>query len=210
MRLYGYWRSTASYRLRIALALKGLAPEQVAVHLVRNGGEQLAAPYRAINPQGRVPSLALDDGAVLTQSSAIVEYLEEVFPAPPLLPAGPLERARIRAVAAIIGSDIHPLHNSGALAYLRRDLGHSEAEVSGWIARWMGDGLAAVEALIGADGFCFGPVSVADVYLVPQLYAARRFCVPLDAYPKIRRVDALAEAHSAFAAAHPSRQPDAE
>jgi maleylacetoacetate isomerase len=211
MKLYGYWRSTSSYRLRIALALKGLSPEQVPLHLVRDGGEQLKPAYRAINPQGRVPSLALDDGTVLIQSPAIIEYLEEVYPEPALLPADPVARAKIRGVAAIIGCDIHPLHNSGPLAYLRRRLGLGDEAVSGWIATWIGDGFRAVEALIGEDGYCFGPQpGLADVYLVPQLYAARRFGVPLDAYPKILRADALASVHEAFAAAHPSRQPDAE
>ncbi len=211
MTLFDYWRSTSSYRLRIALALKGIAPDREAIHLVRNGGEQLGAAYRALNPQGRVPSLRLDDGTVLIQSPAIIEYLEETRPEPPLLPADPVSRARVRAVAAIIGCDMHPLHNSGPLGYLRRELGASEPAVAAWITRWIGDGFSAVEALIGPEGFCFGPEpGLADVYLVPQLYAARRFAVPLDGYPNILRAGALAEAHPAFAAAHPSRQPDAE
>lgn len=211
MKLYGYWRSTSSYRVRIALALKGVPVEHVPVHLVRGGGEQLQPAYRAINPQARLPSLALDDGTVLTQSPAILEYLEERYPDPPLLPADPVARAHVRALAAIVGCDIHPLHNSGPLNHLRGDLGVAEPGVQAWIARWIGDGFAAIEALIGADGFCFGPdPGMADVYLVPQLYAAKRFAVPLDAYPKIARVDALCEAHPAFAAAHPARQPDAE
>lgn len=211
MKLYGYWRSTSSYRLRIALNLKGLTPEQVPVHLVRDGGEQLKPAYRAINPQGRVPSLVLDDGSALTQSPAIIEYLEEVYPSPPLLPFEPEARARVRAVAAIIGCDIHPLHNSGPLGYLRRQLGLDDAAVNGWIGRWIGDGLAAIERLIGQEGYCFGPEpGLADIYLVPQLYAARRFNVPLEAYPKVLRVEALATKHPAFAAAHPASQPDAE
>ena len=211
MRLYGYWRSTSSYRLRIALALKGLSPEQVPVHLVRDGGEHLKPAYRVINPQGRVPSLRLDDGTVLTQSPAIIEYLEEVRPSPPLLPRDPVARARVRAVAAIIGCDVHPLHNSGPLGYLRRRLGQDETAVNAWIATWIGDGLEAVEALVGDEGWCFGrEPGLADCYLVPTLYAARRFAVPLDRYPKALRVEALAGAHPAFAAAHPAAQPDAE
>ncbi|TGE00613.1 maleylacetoacetate isomerase [Methylobacterium nonmethylotrophicum] len=211
MKLYGYWRSTSSYRLRIALALKGVVPEQVPVHLVRNGGEQRGEAYRRINPQGRVPSLALDDGRVLIQSPAIIEYLEEVYPDPPLLPADPVARARVRGVAAIIGCDIHPLHNVGPLDHLRRDLGRPEEEVGAWIERWIAEGFAAVEALIDGEGYCFGSgPGLADVYLVPQVYAARRFAVPLEPFPKIRRAAALAEAHPAFQAAHPSRQPDAE
>ena len=211
MKLYGYWRSNSSYRLRIALALKGLAPEQVPVHLVRDGGEQLKPAYRAINPQGRVPSLALDDGTVLIQSPAIIEYLEETHPTPPLLPSDPVARARVRGVAAIIGSDVHALHNSGPLGHLRRTLGLDDAAVNAWVARWVGDGLAAVEALIGEDDWCFGSEpGLADCYLVPTLYTARRFAVPLDAYPRALRVEALAAAHPAFQSAHPSRQPDAE
>lgn len=211
MKLYGYWRSTSSYRLRIALALKGLAPEQVPVHLVRNGGEQLKPAYRALNPQGRVPSLVLDDGTVLIQSPAILEYLEEAYPAPAMLPTDPVARAKVRAVAAIIGCDVHPLHNSGPLGHLRKRMGQADEAVNGWIARWIGEGLAAVEALIEEDGYCFGPEpGLADCYLIPTLYAARRFAVPLDAYPRILRVDALADAHPAFRAAHPAKQPDAE
>lgn len=208
MKLYGYWRSTSSYRLRIALALKGVAAEQAFVHLVR--GEQKAEAYRALNPQGRVPTLVLDDGTVLTQSPAIIEYLEEVFPNPPLLPADPLARAKVRAVAAIIGCDVHPLHNVGPLNYLRGPLGRSEEEVSGWIATWIGQGFAAVETMIGEDGYCFGPApGLADAYLVPQIYAARRFGVPLEVYPRILRVEKLAEEHPAFQAAHPAKQGDA-
>ncbi|BCM81642.1 maleylacetoacetate isomerase [Methylobacterium indicum] len=211
MRLYSYWRSTSSYRLRSALALKGLTPDQVPVHLVRNGGEHRSKAYRRINPQGRVPSLVLDDGNVLIQSPAIIEYLEEVYPDPPLLPADPVARVRVRAAAAIIGCDIHPLHNVGPLNHLRRDLGRSDEDVAAWIGHWISEGFAAIEALIGDDGFCFGPEpGLADVYLVPQVYAARRFAVSLDPFPRIARAVALGEAHPAFQAAHPSRQPDAE
>lgn len=211
MRLYTYYRSTAAYRVRIALALKGLQAEQVPVHLVRNGGEQHAPAYQAINPQERVPSLVLDDGTVLTQSLAICEYLEEVCPTPPLLPAAPVARAKVRAVADIIACDIHPPNNSSPLNVLRRELGQSEEAVSAWIARWVHDGFRAVEALIGEEGYCFGPEpGLADLFLVPQVFSARRFAVPLDAYPRILRVDALAAGHPAFAAAHPARQPDAE
>ncbi|MBB4041791.1 maleylacetoacetate isomerase/maleylpyruvate isomerase [Microvirga flocculans] len=211
MKLYTYWRSTSSYRVRIALALKNVEAEQAFVHLVRNGGEQKAPAYRAINPQGRVPALELDDGTVLIQSPAILEYLEEVYPEPALLPVDPVARTKVRAVASIIGCDIHPLHNVGPLNHLRTIFGRSEPEVADWIATWVGQGLAAAEALIGDEGFCFGPEpSLADVYLLPQLYAARRFAVPLDAFPRILRVEALAGEHEAFKKAHPSAQPDAE
>jgi maleylacetoacetate isomerase len=211
MKLYTYWRSTSSYRVRIALALKDIEAEQVFVHLVRNGGEQHAPDYRAINPQGRLPALELDDGTILIQSPVILEYLEEVYPMPALLPVDPTARARIRAVASVIGCDIHPLHNVGPLNHLRKDFGRSEQEVGDWIATWIRQGFSAVEALIGDEGFCFGPEpSFADVYVIPQLYAARRFGVPLDTYPRILRVEKIAAEHEAFRRAHPSVQPDAE
>ena len=211
MKLYTYWRSTSSYRVRIALALKKLEAEQAFVHLVRNGGEQNAPSYRAINPQGRVPALELDDGSVLPQSPAILEYLEEIYPAPALLPSNPVARAKVRAVASIIGCDIHPLHNVGPLNHLRKAFGGSEKEVADWIATWVGKGLSAVEALIDDHGFCFGPEpTLADVYLIPQLYAARRFGVHVDPYPRILRVEKLAAEREAFSRAHPSAQPDAE
>lgn len=211
MILYDYWRSTSSYRIRIAMTLKGVEAEREAVHLVRDGGEHRSPAYRAINPQARVPSLRLDDGTTLTQSPAIIEYLEERYPDPPLLPADPVARAKVRAVAAIIGCDVHPLHNVGPLTMLRRDLGQGDAAVSAWIARWVGEGLAAVEALIPGHTFCFGPEpSLADVYLVPQLYAARRFSVPLEQLVRVLAAERAALVHPAFVAAHPSRQPDAE
>lgn len=211
MKLYTYWRSTSSYRVRIALALKGIQVEQVPIHLVRNGGEQHTSHYREINPQGRVPALQLDDGTVITQSPAILEYLDEVYPNPSLLPSEPLERAKVRAVAAIAGCDIHALHNLGPLNYLRHTLGRGEAEISAWTANWISPGLAAIESKLGENGYAFGPEpSLADVYLLPQLYAARRFEVPLAAFPKILRVEALASKHAAFIKAHPSSQPDAE
>ncbi len=211
MKLYTYWRSTSSYRVRIALTLKGLKAEQAFVHLVRDGGEQHAAEYRSLNPQGRVPSLVLDNGSVLTQSPAILEYLEETFPTPALLPADLIKRAKVRAVAAIIGCDIHPLHNIGPLTYLRKTLGRSEPEVVGWIACWIQQGFAAVEALIEDDEFCFGPEpGLADIYLVPQVYAARRFNVPLDEFPRIRRVEQHSGTHPSFQEAHPANQMDAE
>lgn len=211
MKLYTYWRSTSSYRVRIALALKNLDVEHAAIHLVRNGGEQHGEAYRALNPQERVPALMLDDGTALTQSPAILEYLEETYPAPPLLPADLRQRAKVRAVAAIIGCDIQPLHNLSPLTYLRRTLVQGEPEVSAWIATWAGSGLKAVEALIGDGPYCFGDApGLADVYLIPQLYAARRFDVALDAYPRIRRVEAEAEGHPAFVKAHPANQPDSE
>lgn len=211
MKLYSYWRSSASFRVRIALNLKGLAVEQVPVDLMRGGGEHNDPAYRAVNPQGRVPALVLEDGEVLWQSGAIVEYLEEVHPAPALLPRDPVARARARAVAGIIGCDIQPLQNSGVMKYLRGNWARSEEEVATWIGKWMRDGLTAVEATIGDEGWCLGDgPGLADLYLLPQLYAARRFSVPLDDLPRILRVEALAAAHPAFIAAHPRAQAGAE
>ncbi|MBV4507005.1 maleylacetoacetate isomerase [Pseudomonas sp. BW13M1] len=206
MELFTYYRSTSSYRVRIALALKGLDYQALPVNLLK--GEQRGADYLALNPQGRVPALRLESGELLVQSPAIIEYLEEAFPQTPLLPRAPEARARVRGVAAIIGCDIHPLHNVSVLNQLRQ-LGHDEAQVNQWIGHWISQGLAAVEQLIGDEGFCFGATpGLADVYLIPQLYAAERFNIDLGGYPRIRRVAALAEQHPAFHQAHPARQPD--
>ncbi|MEE1889911.1 maleylacetoacetate isomerase [Pseudomonas carassii] len=206
MELFTYYRSTSSYRVRIALALKGLDYQALPVNLLK--GEQRGADYLALNPQGRVPALRLESGELLVQSPAIIEYLEEAFPQTPLLPRAPEARAKVRGVAAIIGCDIHPLHNVSVLNQLRQ-LGHDEAQVNQWISLWISQGLAAIEQLIGDDGFCFGTTpGLADVYLIPQLYAAERFNIDLGGYPRIRRVAALAEQHPAFHQAHPARQPD--
>ncbi|MBF8732475.1 maleylacetoacetate isomerase [Pseudomonas guariconensis] len=206
MELFTYYRSTSSYRVRIALALKGLDYQALPVNLLK--GEQRGADYLALNPQGRVPALRTDGGELLVQSPAIIEYLEEVYPQPALLPASAEARAKVRGVAAIIGCDVHPLHNVSVLNQLRQ-LGHDDAQVNQWIAHWIGQGLAAVEQLIGDRGFCFGDEpGLADVYLIPQLYAAERFKVDLSGYPRIARVAALAQAHPAFTKAHPSCQPD--
>lgn len=206
MELFSYFRSTSSYRVRIALGLKQLEYHYIAVNLLK--GEQRQADFLAVNPQGRVPALKIDSGELLAQSPAIIEYLEEVYPQPALLPSDPVQRAQVRAVAALIGCDIHPLHNVSVLNQLR-GLGHDEAQVNAWIAHWISQGLAAVEKLIGDSGFCFGEEpGLADVYLIPQLYAAQRFKVSLADYPRIRRVAALAEEHSVFINAHPDRQPD--
>ncbi len=177
-------------------------------HLVRDGGEHRQPAYLALNPQGRVPALQVDEGELLIQSPAIIEYLEERYPQPALLSSDPLRRARERGVAALVGCDIHPLHNASVLNLLRQ-WGHDEEQVRQWIGHWVGQGLAAVEQLIGDQGWCFGDrPGLADVYLVPQLYAAERFGVALDAWPRIRRVADLAAAHPAFRQAHPANQPD--
>lgn len=209
MELFTYYRSTSSYRVRIALALKGLDYQTVAVNLIAaNGGEHRQPPYLAINPQGRVPALRTDNGDVLTQSPAIIEYLEEQYPQVPLLSSDLITRAHERAVASLIGCDIHPLHNVSVLNQLRA-LGQDEPQVVQWISHWITQGLAAIEQLIGDSGYCFGPLpGLADVYLMPQLYAAERFNVVLSAYPRILRVARLAQDHPAFIKAHPARQPD--
>lgn len=209
MELYTYYRSTASYRVRIALGLKGLDYQAIPVNLlVPKGGANRLPEYLEINPQGRVPALRTDQGDLLIQSLAIIEYLEERYPQVPLLPEDLVGRARARAVASIIGCDVHPLHNSSTQNLLR-EWGHEEAQLLVWIDHWISQGLAALEQLIGDAGFCFGEQpGLADVFLIPQLYAAERFKVSLEAYPRIRRVAALAAEHPAFQAAHPVNQPD--
>ncbi|MGN7739098.1 maleylacetoacetate isomerase [Pseudomonas sp. 22526] len=209
MELYTYYRSTASYRVRIALALKGLDYQALPVNLlVPAGGANRQPEYLRINPQGRVPALRTDDGELLIQSLAIIEYLEERYPQVPLLSKELAARAHERAVASLIGCDIHPLHNSSTQNLLRQ-WGYDETRVLEWIGHWIGNGLAAVEQLIGEQGYCFGEQpGLADTFLIPQLYAAERFKVPLDAYPRIRRVAALAAEHPAFQKAHPANQPD--
>src|SRR3990167_10721582 len=209
MELYTYYRSTSSYRVRIALALKGLDYQALPVNLIAPpGGEHRQAPYLAINPQGRVPALRTDEGALLIQSSAIIEYLEECYPQVPLLSQDLAARAHARAVASIIACDIHPLHNSSTQNLLRQ-WGHDETQVLAWIGHWISQGLDAVEQLIGDHGFCFGEQpGLADAFLIPQLYAAERFKVALAGYPRIGRVAALAAQHPAFIQAHPANQPD--
>ncbi len=207
LKLYSYFRSSTSYRARIGLNLKGVAYEQAAVNLLK--AEQAGEAYKTVNPQGRVPSLDLGH-EVLIQSPAILEYLEEAYPEPPLLPKDPVERARIRAVCAVIACDIHPLNNSGSLNFLKNRLGQDQAAVDSWFAHWVHEGLRTVEALIRPGPYAFGErVTLADVYLVPQVFNARRFNIPLDAYPKIVAVDAACAALAPFAEAAPARQPDA-
>jgi maleylpyruvate isomerase len=210
MILHGYWRSGAAWRSRIALALKGLAYEQRGVDL--RTGAQRSDAFVAFNPQGMVPALEID-GAVLTQSPAILEWLEETHPTPPLLPADPVDRAHVRAMAALIGCDIHPLNNLRVGKALRETFGADQAAVDAWAARWVLPGFAALETLVARHGagWCFGASpTLADCYLVPQIYSARRFNVPLDGFPRLLAVDAAAARHPAFIAAHPDAQPDAD
>jgi maleylacetoacetate isomerase len=207
VKLYTYFRSSAAYRVRIALHLKGVPFESAPINLLT--GQQADEAYAAVNPQKRVP--ALDVGpAVLTQSPAILEYLDEVHPEPPLLPSGAVQRARVRAICALIACDIHPLNNLGPLKYIKHTLGHDQAAVDAWYVHWIVQGFDAVEALLGAGPFACGDrVSLADVYLVPQVFNARRFGIPLDAYPRIAAADAACSRIEAFRAATPERQPDA-
>ena len=210
-RLHGYYRSSAAFRVRIALHLKGVAYESVAHHLRR--GEQRSDAYLAVNPQGLVPALEAD-GLVLTQSLAIIEYLDERHPEPALLPPDPAARARARAIAQTIACDIHPIDNLRVLAYLRGELAQPEASVTQWYAHWIAEGFTALEEGFRArppGAFCIGDTpTIADICLVPQVINARNFAVDLEPYPLLVAVAERALALSAFAAAHPANQPDAE
>lgn len=212
MKLYGYFRSSAAYRVRIAINLKGLHVEHVPIHLVKDGGQHKLPEYMARNPQGLVPALELDDGTVLTQSLAIIEYLDAVAPSPRLSPADPVAAAKVRAVALAIACDIHPLNNLRVLNYLKGPLGHGQEDADRWYRHWITTGgLDAVEAMLPGGDFSFGSEpTLADCCLIPQLYNAHRFKIPINHLPKICRVEASAIEHPAFAAAHPSVQPDAQ
>ena len=213
MKLYDYFRSSAAYRVRIALNLKGVAPEREFVHLRRN--VQRSEDYLALNPQGLVPMLATDGGAVLTQSLAIIEYLDEAYPAPPLLPATTAERARVRGIALEIACDIHPLNNLRVLQYLKNTLGVSEEQKDAWYKYWIDVGLEALETRLARDPatgrFCHGDApTLADICLVPQLANARRMNIDVGPYPTLTRIEAAAISLPAFVDAAPAKQPDAE
>ncbi|MFY9894230.1 MAG: maleylacetoacetate isomerase [Xanthobacteraceae bacterium] len=211
MKLYSYFRSSAAYRVRIALNLKGLAYETVPVHLVKEGGHNRRSEFRAVNPQMRVPALVVPTGDVLIQSLAIIEYLDETHPEPPLLPQHPIARAQARALAEIVACDIHPLNNISSLRYLKRELHHEQAAIDAWYHHWVLTGFEALEALVRPGPYaCGGAVTVADLCLVPQVYNARRLNVPLDKFPKIVAIDAACLALPAFDRARPENQPDAE
>jgi maleylpyruvate isomerase len=210
-RLHSYWRSSAPFRVRIGLNLKGLAYEIAPVNLLE--GEQGLDAYAALNPQKLVPTLEIGNGIQLTQSLAILEWLEETCPAPALLPAAPADRAHVRAMAALIGCDIHPLNNLRVGKALRETFGADQPALDAWAARWILPGFEALEALVArhGDGWCFGNApTLADCYLIPQIYSARRFNVPLEAFARLLAIDTLASQHPAFIAAHPDAQPDAD
>jgi maleylpyruvate isomerase len=214
MKLYNYFRSSASYRVRIALNLKGLPYEYVPVHLVRDGGEQHAPAYRGIAPEGLVPVL-VDGDATVHQSLAIIEYLDETHPAPPLLPADAAGRAAVRAMALDVACDIHPLGNTRVLKYLAANCGLDKEGTEAWIRHWVGTGFDAFEQRLAqrpAPGeFCYGDApTLADVMLVPQVFNARRFGVDMSRYPTIVTIDARCAQIAAFADAAPARQIDAE
>jgi maleylacetoacetate isomerase/maleylpyruvate isomerase len=211
MKLYTYFRSSAAFRVRIALHLKGLAYEPSLVHLAR--GEHRAPAYGAVNPQALLPTLE-DGGRLLTQSLAILEYLEETHPAPALLPKDPFERARVRSLAMLVACEIHPVNNLRVLQYLKRALGQNEEQVNAWYRHWIADGLAKLEADLARPGtgtFCHGNhPTIADCCLVPQVFNAQRYQCDTTAYPTVMRVFAACMKLDAFDRAQPAKQPDAE
>lgn len=214
MKLYTYFRSSAAYRVRIALNLKGLPYEAVPVHLLKGGGEHLKEDYRAVNPGALIPTLQ-DEGATVTQSMAILEYLEEMYPSVPLLPSAPLERARVRALAQMVACDIHPLNNLRVLRYLKRTFGISDTARDDWYRHWIREGFDAIEAHLAHDPvagrFCHGDTpSFADCFLLPQVVNAQRFDIALADYPHIACITEACAELPAFIAAHPAQQPDAE
>ncbi|MES2016486.1 MAG: maleylacetoacetate isomerase [Pseudomonadota bacterium] len=214
MKLYDYFRSSASYRVRIGLKLKGLDYESVPIHLLKDGGVQLQSDYRAVNPSALVPAL-VDNGAIITQSLAILEYLDEAHLMAPLMPRDALGRARVRALALTVACDIHPLNNLRVLRYLVKEAGLTEEAKNAWVVHWLEQGLAALEAHLAGSGdtgrFCHGDApTIADCVLVPQVFNAVRFNLDMAKYPTIARIDAACRELPAFIAAHPSQQPDAE
>jgi maleylacetoacetate isomerase len=210
--LYGYWRSSSSYRVRIALNLKGIDYEQKAVHLLRDGGEQKQVDYRAVNPLGLVPAL-VHGGQVIVQSVAICEYLEECFPAPALLPAGASSKARVRTIVQTIASEMQPLNNLGVLSYLGDTLGQDKAAVKHWYGHWVERGFSAIERWLedpDTGDFCHGDApTLADCFLVPQVYNAERFGCDLAPYPRLMRIAEACRSLDAFRLAAPENQPDA-
>ena len=211
MKLYSYFRSSAAYRVRIALNLKGLSYETVSVHLVKDGGHNRRPEFRAINPQMRVPALVAPGGEILIQSLAIIEYLDETHPEPPFLPKDPIARAKVRGLAELIACDIHPLNNTSPLRYLKNQLGQEQSAIDTWYHHWVREGFEALETLLTPGPYACGEaVTLADICLVPQVANAHRLKVPLDAFPKIVGVEAACRELPAFEQARPENQPDAE
>ena len=211
MKLYSYFRSSAAFRVRIALNLKGLDYESVPVHLVKDGGHNRRPEFRAVNPQMRIPALVAPGGEVLIQSLAVIEYLDETHPEPALLPKDPVARAQTRALAQIIACDIHPLNNVGTLRYLKRELHQEQSAIDAWYHHWVIEGFEAFEALARPGPYaCGNKVTVADLCLVPQGYNARRLKVPLEKFPKIVGIDAACLKLPAFDRARPENQLDTE
>lgn len=210
MKLYSYWRSTTSYRVRAALNLKGLAYDTVSVDLV--AGDQRASDYVAINPGKGVPTLVLEDGTTLTQSMAIVEYLDAVHPVPRLISEAPLERARVMAVAHTVALDIHPVNNLRLTGQLKSRFGATPEQATEWMCHWMQEGFAAVEVLLpDSDAFAFGNTpNIADIFITAQVYNARRWGVDLTAFPNITRIEQLCLNTVAIADAHPDNQPNSK
>jgi maleylacetoacetate isomerase len=210
--LYTYWRSSAAYRVRIALNLKGIPYEAAPIHLVRNGGEHLLPAFRAINPAAAVPALRVEGASILTQSLAIIEYLEEAHPEPALLPRGPIERAKVRAAAQLIACDIHPVNNLRVVQHLKSSLGQSQESIAGWMRHWMRTGLNAYANVIDpAATFSFGEAAtLADLCLVPQLYNAKRWHLDMTGLERLLAIEQRCLALPAFAWAAPESQPDAE
>ncbi|MGX7006096.1 maleylacetoacetate isomerase [Caballeronia sp. KNU42] len=214
MKLYNYFRSSSSYRVRIACNLKGLPYEYRPIHLNRNGGEQFGVHFSTLSPQQLVPVLD-DDGLRIAQSLAILEYLEERYPIPPLLPSSVAGRARVREMSLYIACEMHPLNNLRVLKFLTRELGMSDAQKQAWIVHWLQTGLTALERDLGGaetrGTFCFGDTpTMADCCLVPQLFNVRRFGLDVDQYPTLRAIERQCEEQGAFDSAHPSRQSDVE
>jgi maleylacetoacetate isomerase len=211
VQLYTFFNSSAAYRVRIACNLKGLSYEPIAIHLRKEGGINRKPEFRAINPLMRVPTLRLDSGELLTQSLAIIEYLDETHPQPALLPRDPIKRAQVRAMAQLIACDIHPLNNVSPLRYLKNELEQNQDKIDTWYHHWILEGFSALETMVAASPYAAGAdVTLADICVVPQVANARRLKVPLDRFPKIVAIDAACGKLEAFIKARPENQPDAE
>lgn len=211
VKLYSYWRSSAAWRVRIALHLKGIEFETIPVHLLKDGGQQHTSEYRKVNPQGMVPTLE-HDGQVITQSLAIMEYLDECWPEPPLIFGSALEKARIRQLALAAAADIHPLNNLRVLKYIVKELGADDEAKTTWYHHWLKEGFGPLEGIVDEHGpYCVGrQASLADACLIPQLYNARRFAFDLEPYPRLRRIESACQELEAFQKASAENQPDAE